>query len=146
MAQTRWDPFEGISSLRREINRLLEDFLEGGLSRGKGDGPMEPAVEICDTSDAIVVRVQVPGVRREDLRLTVSGDTLTVQGEARAAQDAEQYTLHQQEFHYGTFSRTVALPATVRTDGTTAQLTDGILTVTMPKSAQGHAQEIPIQG
>jgi HSP20 family protein len=103
-------------------------------------------VEICDTSDTIVVRVQVPGVRREDLRLTVSGDTLTVQGEARVAQDTEHYTLHQQEFRYGTFSRTIALPATVRTDGTTAQLADGILTVTMPKSSQGHAQEIPIQG
>jgi HSP20 family molecular chaperone IbpA len=66
MAQTRWDPFEGISSLRREINRLLEDFLEGGVSWSKGAGPMEPAVEVCDTSEAVVVRIQVPGVRRED--------------------------------------------------------------------------------
>jgi HSP20 family protein len=68
-----------------------------------------------------------------------------VQGEARAAQGAEQYTLHQQEFRYGTFSRSIALPAAVRADGTTTQLKDGILTVTLPKSAQGHAQEIPIQ-
>jgi HSP20 family protein len=146
MAQTRWDPFEGISSLRREINRLLEDFLEGGISWSKSEGPLEPAVEVCDTSEAVVVRIQVPGVQREDLRLTVSGDTLTVQGETRATQGAEQYTLHRQEFRYGTFSRSIALPATVRADGTTAQLKDGILTVTLPKSAQGHAQEIPIQG
>jgi HSP20 family protein len=146
MAQTRWDPFEGISSLRREINRLLEDFLEGGMSRSKSEGPMEPAVEVCDTSEAIVVRVQVPGVRREDLRLTVSGDTLTVQGEIKAAQDAEHNTLYQREFRYGTFSRSIALPATVWAEGSTAQLKEGILTVTLPKSAQGHAQEIPVQG
>jgi HSP20 family protein len=145
MSQTQWDPFENISSLRREINRLMEDFLEGRAFRSKGRGTHEPSAEVFETSETVVVRLQVPGARREDLHLAVSGDILTVNGEIQDTGQAEKSTVHQQEFRYGAFSRTIVLPAPVQAERATANLRAGVLEITIPKSTPGHSHDIPIQ-
>ena len=143
MAQPQWDPFAGIASLQREINRLLEDFLQGSTRRGRDPGTHQPAVEITETPEALVVRVQVPGVSKDDLHLTVTNETLTITGSVPESEAGR--TTHEHEFRYGPFSRTVALPVTVQAEGASAQLKDGILTITLPKSTQAQGRDIPIQ-
>jgi HSP20 family protein len=143
MAQPRWDPFAGLASLQREINRLVEDFFEGGAPWGQNISPQKPPVEVTDTPEALIVRVQVPGVSKDDLHLTVTHETLTIRGEVRAAEAGQN--MFQREFQYGPFSRTVPLPVTVQAEQVSAQLKNGILTVTLPKSAQAQGRDIPIQ-
>ena len=143
MAQSRWDPFAGLASLQREINRLVEDFVEGGVPWGQDIRTQKPAVEVTDTPEALIVRVQVPGISKDDLHLTVTPETLTIRGEGRAAEAGQN--VFQREFRYGPFSRTVPLPVTVQAEQASAQLKDGILTVTLPKSTQAQGRDIPIE-
>jgi HSP20 family protein len=143
MTQPRWDPFAGLGSLQREINRLVEDFLEGRAPWGQDIGTQKPAVDVTDTPEALIIRVQVPGVDKDDLHLTVTHETLTIRGEVRAAETGQN--VFQREFRYGPFARTIPLPVTVQAEQASAQLKDGILTVTLPKSAQAQGRDIPIQ-
>ena len=146
MALMKWEPFEGLTTLRREVDRLFEDFFDGGTRRFWGRGT-EPAVEVCDTQDAVVVKAQVPGVSKDQLQVNITDDTLTLKGEMQEEEKKEGKNFHRQEFRYGAFERTVALPMAVQADKATAQLKDGVLEITLPKSvnAQAKGKQIPIQ-
>jgi len=80
MALMKWDPSEGLSTLQREVNRVFESFFDGSPLRF-GEAMTAPAVEVCDTKDAVVVKAQVPGVSKEHLQISVSEGTLTLKGD-----------------------------------------------------------------
>jgi HSP20 family protein len=145
MALMKWEPFEGLTALRREMDRLFEDFSSRGGSLRFWERAAEPAVEVSDTAEAVVVKVQVPGINKDDLQLTITEQALTVKGEMKEEEQKENKHYHRQEFRYGTFVRSIALPASVQAEKATAQLKDGVLAVTMPKSAQAQGKPIPIQ-
>jgi HSP20 family protein len=145
MALVRWEPFEGLSSLRREMDRLFENFFEKG-PRHPGDvGLWEPAIEIADTKDSVVVKAQVPGISKDNLQVNVTDDTLTLKGEMKEEEKKEEKNYTRREFRYGAFSRTMTLPAMVQADKAKAELKDGVLQITIPKSDKAKATEIPIQ-
>jgi HSP20 family protein len=142
MAQQRWEPFSGLPALRRDMERLFEQFLGRAPFQ---QGEVEPAIEVADTKDAIVVKAQVPGVSKEHLQLTVTENALTLKGDVQEDKTTDEKTYHHREFHYGAFARTIALPATVQAEKATAQLKDGVLVVTIPKREETQATTIPIQ-
>jgi HSP20 family protein len=144
MASIRWDPFEGIATLRKEMDRAFEDFFSGRPFQTRDRGVLEPAVDVVETPDAVVVTAQVPGVSKEHLQLTITADTLAIKGEVKGAEESPERTFHQKEIRYGAFHRAIPLPVTVRSEQAKAQLKDGILEVTFPKSEQGKARDIPI--
>ena len=146
MALIKWEPFEGLTTLRREVDRLFEDFFDGGPRRFWGRST-EPAVEVCDTTDAVVVKAQVPGISKDQIQVNITDDTLTLKGEMKEEEKKEEKNFHRQEFRYGAFERTIALPMAVQADKATAQLKDGVLEITLPKSANAQAKvkQIPIQ-
>jgi HSP20 family protein len=145
MALVRWEPFEGLTALRREMDRLFEDFSHGGGTLRFWERAAEPAVEVSDTAEAVVVKVQVPGINKDDIQLTITENALTVKGEMKEEEKKEDKNYHRQEFRYGAFVRSVALPAPVQAEKASAQLKDGVLEVTMPKSAEAKVKHIPIQ-
>jgi HSP20 family protein len=145
MALVRWEPFGGLTSLRREMERLFEDFLERRPFHLGELGVTEPAVEVSDTKDAVVVKAQVPGISQENIQLSVTENALTLKGELKEEETKEDKNYHQREFHYGAFSRTVSLPTAVQAEQATATLKDGVLEVTIPKSEETKVKEIPIQ-
>ena len=145
MALVRWEPFEGLTALRREMDRLFEDFSHGGGALRFWERAAEPAVEVSDTAEAVVVKVQVPGINKDDIQLTITENALTVKGEMKEEEKKEDKNYHRQEFRYGAFVRSVALPAPVQAEKASAQLKDGVLEVTMPKSAEAKVKHIPIQ-
>jgi len=104
-------------------------------------------VEVCDTKDSVVVKAQVPGVSQDQLQVHITDDTLTLKGEVTEEDKQEDKHFYRREFHYGAFARTVALPMAVQADKATAQLKDGVLEITLPKSpsAQAKVKQIPIQ-
>jgi len=145
MALATWEPFEGLTALRRELDRLFEDFSHGGGSLRLWERAAEPAVEISDTAEAVVVKAQLSGVKKDDLQLAITENTLTVKGEMKEEAKQEGKNSRRREFRYGAFVRTIPLPVPVQAEKTTAQLKDGALEVTMPKSAPAKVQHIPIQ-
>jgi HSP20 family protein len=146
MALIKWEPSESLATLRREVDRLFEDFFDGGSRHFWGHGTA-PAVEVCDTKDAVVVKAQVPGVSKDQLQVDITDDTLTLKGARKEEEKQEDKNFYRREFHYGAFTRTMALPMAVQADKATAQLKDGVLEITLPKSASAQAKvkQIPIQ-
>ena len=139
---TRWEPFGGLTSLRRDMDRLFERFLgREPLSLGE----VEPAIEVADTPEAVIVKAQVPGVSKENLQVNVTENAVTLKGEVKEDTTTEDKNYHRREFHYGAFSRSIALPATVQAEKATAQLKDGVLEVTIPKREETKEKAIPIQ-
>ena len=146
MALTRWEPFEGLTSLRQEMDRLFEHFFERPPTSMLGDGgTFEPAVEIADTNDSILVKAQVPGVSKENLHIDIMDDYLTLKGEMKEEKTTEEKRFHRKEFRYGAFARTIPLPTAVKADQAAVQLKDGVLTITLPKGEQSKAKQIPIK-
>ena len=143
MALVKWEPSEGLATLQREMNRLLESYF-GGSPWRFDESMSAPAVEVSDTKDTVVVKAQVPGVSKEQIQVTVSEGALTIKGETKAEEKQEEKNYLRREFHYGAFSRTVPLPASVQGEKATAQLKDGILEIRLPKSAEARVKAIPV--
>jgi HSP20 family protein len=145
MALVRWEPSEGLASLRREMDRLFEGFFERG-PRGLGNlSAWEPAVEVADTKDSVIIKAQMPGIPKDNIQVHVTDDSITLKGEMKEEEKTEEKNYSRREFRYGAFSRTIALPATVQADKATAQLKEGILEITIPKNEKAKVKEIPIQ-
>lgn len=145
MALSKWEPFEGLVSLRREMDRLFENFFERSPFAGASGSTLEPAVEMADTEKNLLVKVQVPGVSKDNLHIDITDDTLTLRGEMKEEEKAQEQRYYRREFRYGTFTRTIPLPANVQADQASAELKDGVLTITIPKGREGKARRIQIQ-
>ncbi|HEY5864338.1 MAG TPA: Hsp20/alpha crystallin family protein [Candidatus Tectomicrobia bacterium] len=143
MALMKWEPSEGLATLQREVNRLFESFFDGSPWRA-GEAMTAPAVEVADTKEAVVVKVQVPGVSKEQIQIAVSEGALTIKGETKEEEKKEEKNYIRREFHYGGFTRTIPLPAGAQAEKATAQLKDGVLEITIPKSEEARVKEIPI--
>jgi HSP20 family protein len=126
------------------MDRVIEDFFKGAPFQARDKGTFEPAVDVWETPDTVVVRVMVPGVSKAQLHLTITEDTLTIKGEQQAEAASQEHTVHQQEMRHGAFQRVIPLPVVVRSEEAQAQLKDGILEVKLPKSAPKKARDIPI--
>ena len=124
------DPFR---DLHREMNRLFEDAL-GGTQGSGGAALFAPRIDIHDRDNAIEVTAELPGVTEDDIDLRIEGDLLTLRGEKRNERKDEQ--AHVVERSYGSFQRTVQLPFMPDRDKVRADFTDGVLTITLPKSDQ----------
>jgi len=137
MDLVRWEPF-------RELRRrdLFEDLFRDVL-RGEGEG-IEPPVEVAEADGEVTVKMAVPGVEKDALQVTVDDDTLTVRGEIRKEKEEKGKHFHRQEFRYGAFQRTVALPTEVNGGKAAATLKNGILIITIPKSTESKAHQVKV--
>ena len=146
MALVKWEP-RGLLSLRREMDRLFEDFEDifGDGLITRRERALEPAVEVSDTKDAVVVKAQLPGIKKEDIHVDISDNALTLKGESKEEAEKEEKNYHRREFHYGAFMRTIPMPVAVQADKAKAQLKDGVLEISIPKSEAAKVKEIPVK-
>lgn len=144
MALVKWEPLGELATLQREVNRLFESWFDGAPWHN-GEYMTEPAVEVSDTPDTVVVKAQVPGMSKDQIQVTMTEGGVTLKGESEAEEKHEDKNYYRREFRYGAFARTIPLPAAVQAEKATAQLKDGVLEITIPKSAQARATAIPIQ-
>ncbi len=135
MTLTQWDPFR---TLRRRGD-LLDDFVRDFFARGEPDA-MAPLADVAESDGEVTVKMAVPGVAKEDIRISVDNDVLEVHGETRKETEEKHKNYSRQEIRYGAFRRAITLPAAVDVERAAAQLKDGMLVITMPKSkvAKGH--------
>jgi len=140
---TRWEPFVSPMSLRGAMERLFGDrFLPPSLFRPLG---LDLALDMYETDSDLVLKVTVPGVKPEDIQITIVGQTLTVKGEVKAEEEVEERNYIQRERRWGTFCRSVTLPDNVNAEQTKAQFEDGILTLIVPKVEEVKPKAIRVK-
>ncbi len=137
-ALTHWDPFR---ALRREEN--YEGFLREVFGRAESE-PAEPPVEVSESDTHLTVKMVVAGVGKDQLDISVTDNTFRVRGETRKESEEKKTNYYRQEIRYGAFERAVRLPAGVDAAKAAADLKNGILKVTLPKSKTPKAQQIKI--
>jgi HSP20 family protein len=146
MAMERWDPFREMMTLREAIDRLFQQSVVRPGSILAGMRAEAVPVDIRETENAYVVRASVPGIRPEDLDISVQGDTLTIRGEAKAEEERAGENWVVREHRYGTLQRTLTLPSAVNADRAEAHCEHGVLTLTLPKAEEAKLRRVPIAG
>ncbi len=141
-----WRPFREVSKLRREMDRLWEDYFGAGR---RGLRPLEmewaPAVDVSETAEQVLVKAEVPGIDVKDIDISLSGDVLTIKGEKKAEREEKDESHHLVERSYGSFTRALKLPAAVDVDKIEAKYDKGVLTVTCPKKEEVKPKAIEIK-
>jgi len=145
MTLERWDPFREAISLRDAMNTLLqESFVRpGGLPASNGQAATLP-LDVSETEDAFVVKASLPGIKPEDVQITVHGDTLTIRGESKAEEEKKGEHWHLRERRFGSWQRSVGLSAPVDSAKAQAAYEHGVLTLTLPKSEAAKPRQIKI--
>ena len=140
-----WRPFREVSRLRREMDRLWDDYLGAGRRALRPLAEFAPAVDIKETAEAVVVKAEVPGMDAKDINISVTGDVLTIKGEKKSEREEKEENYHLVERSYGSFSRSLVLPAAVNLDKIEAKYDKGVLTVTCPKKEEVKPKPIEIK-
>jgi len=144
MAIERWDPFREAISLRDAMNTLLQDsFVRPGGMPVQNSYTALP-LDVCETENEFVVKAALPGVKPDDVQITVHGDTLTIRGESKVEEDKKGEHWHLRERRFGAFQRSVALATPVNSDKAQAHYEHGVLTLTLPKSETAKPRQIKV--
>jgi HSP20 family protein len=140
-----FEPFREMLSLREAMNRLFEEsVLRPGVFESENTAVLAP-VDVYETKDNIVLKAAVPGLKPEDLDISITGDVLTIKGEYKAEEQPEQGRSYlRQERRYGSFARQLALPTAVDTNNVSATFENGILTLEMPKKEAVKPKSVKI--
>jgi len=142
----RWEPFRNVVDIQGEVNRLFDSFLgrPAGAATSSGRAWM-PAVDMSETKDDLVLKVEVPGVREKDVSVSITGDLLTIRGERRwSEEEARENKFLHVERAYGQFERLIQLPLAVQADKVKAIYRDGVLEIKLPKTEELKPREIKI--
>jgi len=141
MSLIRWEPSR---ALRRRDDMFDDLFREFFRRPPIVDGDEEPPVEVKESDGEVIVKMEVPGVEKDKLHLTVADDRLTVRGETSKETEEKRTNYYRQEIHYGAFQRSIPLPVEVDAAKANAELKNGMLKVTLPKSKQPKAHEVKV--
>ena len=142
----RWEPFNEMVSLRDAVNRLFEDsFIRPDAWPMPFDGgSLSVPTDMIETKDNVIVKVSAPGVKPEDIDISVVGDTLTIKGETKSEEQSEEGSYIRKERRFGAFQRTLSLPASVASDRARAEFENGVLTLTLPKAEEAKPKSIRV--
>jgi HSP20 family protein len=144
MTLVRWDPFRDVVSLQERMSRAFND-LYGHSGSEDLSGRWTPAVDIYESPEALVLKAELPDVKREDIHITVENGLLTLSGERKADSDVRQEQYHRVERAYGAFSRSFTLPSTVDGTNAAADYKNGVLTIRLPRREDAKPKRIDIQ-
>jgi HSP20 family protein len=133
-----------MMSLRDAMDRLFEDSFVRPWSI-RSDGVVGLPLDMYQTADDVVVKATLPGVKPEEVDISISGDTLTIKGEHKEEQEVKEQDYFHKERRYGAFSRSVALPVQVKSDKAEAIFENGILTLTLPKAEEVKPKQIKVK-
>ena len=142
---TRFDPFREINALHNAMTRALQT----AGTTGYGDelttsGSFVPPVDIYEDENSISLRLEIPGMKQEDLDIRLENNTLTVRGERKFEKEEKEENFHRIERRYGSFTRSFTLPATVNSEEVQADYEQGVLKVRLPKRAEAKPKQIKV--
>jgi HSP20 family protein len=133
----------------RRINQVLDAAFTGWPFAGESPDLVTsawvPPTDIFEDGEGIKISIELPGLRPEDVKLTIENDTLTIRGEKKQVAEEKTTKVHRYERAYGSFERSFTLPSTVDTERVVARFESGVLTVTLPKAERAKPREIAVK-
>lgn len=141
---SNWTGFGRLTDLRDEIDRLFEVPLAELARNSQILSGWTPAMDVYEDKDNVYVRAELPGMRKEDIDLSLHEGSLSISGERKSEEHGQEAEMYRAERFFGRFQRTVTLPTPVATDKVKAQYKDGILTVTLPKAEEAKPKHIDV--
>ena len=150
MTVARFVPFRSgmsdVAVLQNRLNSIFQDFARPEeATETLAAGNFVPAVDVYEDTQKLVLKLEVPGIRREDLNIHVEGRTLTVKGERKFESEEKEENFHRIERRYGSFVRSFTLPSTVNTEEVAALSTDGVLSITLAKKPEAKPKQIEVK-
>jgi HSP20 family protein len=140
----RWEPFRDMMSLRDAMDRMFEESgFRPPAPFGWGEGAM--AVDMYETDESVIVKTAIPGVKADDIDVSVTGDTLTVRAETKEEEEIKRENYLRRERRFGSYCRSVTLPGGLETENADADYSDGILTLTFPKAEEVKPKSIKVK-
>ena len=133
MAILRWQPYSDVDAVRQQIDRLFDDSIFNEFLGDRATA-FVPSAELEETDDAIYVRVELPGVNKQDIQVDVSAESVAIRGDRKVVSTTDEGGKRRSEFRYGSFQRTIGLPTRVQHTEAKAAYDNGILTLTLPKT------------
>jgi HSP20 family protein len=140
-------PLRGLFNLQREMNDLFDSFSLGrSLDREDSlfEGAWTPAIDVHDSKDNIVIRADLPGLKKDDIEISIQDGTLVMRGEKKEESERKEKGAVRTERFYGSFHRAVALPVAVDEDKVKANFKNGVLELTLPKKEEAKPRQIKI--
>jgi len=129
---TSWQPFREMRRMHNMLDRLMDQSLYGSADDSDGYATLIP-VDVYQTDDEVSIKATVPGLKAEDIQISIIGDTLSISGEIESEHEEEGREYFVRERRMGSFSRSMTLPVTVDADKAAADFEAGVLTITLPK-------------
>ncbi len=139
---SNWSSFDRLASLRDEVNRLF-DWTAPSRDSGLFSG-WSPALDVFDDKDHLIVKVELPGMKKEEIEISLHDGTLTVSGERKVEREEKEGQSFRSERYFGKFQRSVSLPTTVNPNNVKASYKDGILTVELAKAEEAKPKQIEV--
>ena len=145
--RTNQDAERPAASLQREMNRLFDDFFGRDflVEPFRGIGDWRPALDVAETDTSVIVKADLPGLEAKDLDVSIRGDLLTIKGEKKEEKEEKTKSFHRVERRYGSFERSVRLPATVKADQVNASFKNGVLRIELPKTEDAKQKAVHIK-
>jgi len=146
MAIVRWEPFRNMTTLQDRINRMFDDVFTRAAENDDAAvvGGWRPSVDIFDKTEALVIKAELPGVAKEDVRVEATENILTLKGERKIEKEEAEGIYFRKERFYGKFERSFTLPIETDNEKITATFKDGVLILEIPKPEEKKPKQITI--
>jgi len=138
-----WSPFDELNRMRRDMERLTEG-ISRGFTHGSNAGVF-PLMNLTEDNDAYYIRAELPGMKPDEIELSVTGDSVSISGERKIADEHNDAKYHRRERESGKFNRILSLPGPVNAEKVDASSVDGVLTIKLPKSEAAKPRQITIK-
>ena len=134
-----------LDRLRDEFDRALQNWWTDNGEFEELGADWQPSVDISETEDALEVKAELPGIRPEDVDISVTDDRLTIQGQRKEEKETKEKAVHRTERRYGSFYRSIALPAGTNAEQVSAVSENGVITITLPKAPEAKAKRVSVK-
>lgn len=134
----------GLDTFQCEVDRMIDQF-RGGMADDSANPAFMPAVDIIEEKDDYIVKVDLPGLSKNDVKITVQNDILTIRGEKNQVKETKDINYRRMERSYGAFQRSFTLPSSVKNEKIDATFNDGVLTISLPKVEEAKPKEIEVK-
>ena len=145
MAIVRINPSRSIFGLKNNMDRLFDDFFRPGWDQPESFADVLPAVDVVENDNEFVVNAELPGMKKDDIKITFENNYLNLSGEKKSGKEIRDENYHQLERSYGKFSRSVAIPSGVMLDKIHAEYEQGVLSVHIPKAEEAKPKQIEVK-
>jgi HSP20 family protein len=142
MSISRWYPIREVATLQNRVNSLFQDFA--GDSEAVTTASFVPAVDVFENGEKVVLKLDIPGIKEEDLDIRVENQALTVRGERKFESEEKEENFHRIERRYGSFYRSFTLPTSVDTENVAASYNAGVLKLELKKKASAQPRQIKV--